>query len=363
MFALAMTHRRPPHRQPCPRKHVARLGLLLVSMVLLPLAAQAEAPARRESAWPPGHFVNPVPGNPAIMKILEGHFERAETTVQGQFTTQTKPFWYARATASQPATKALIYLHGDVPYSDREAPDFYRSIVTRRLARYRKLARDTGVDIILLVRPGYFMAPGDTLFRQAPETLELVASAAKTLRDSLGYQTIALAGQSGGASTAAAMMMRDDLAPRCLALASGYHYREMKQQTRAARAAAKAAARTANPEAQARWQEFDANSFDIGSNLDRVRVDPRRRAFVLGDPRDGIVPFAGQARLVNELTARAHHAVLLEARARGRRHHDLASAAVDVALKCLAGAPDADIVRATADTLSARTQRGSSLND
>jgi hypothetical protein len=363
------------------RKHRVRqqrpgrwLSWIALAVVLLgPVAASADGPARRSSVWPPGLLANPVPGNVEILKILDGHFEQSDVPVPGPFNTETKPFWYARAPAKGRTGRVLIYLHGDIPYQNRETVSFYRSIVAKRLPRYRALARANDTDIIFLVRPGYFMAPGNTLYRQAPPTLELITAAIAKLQTMYGYTSVAIAGQSGGASIAATLMMQPTLAPRCVVLASGFHYRAMKPDQRArlgrtfnAGGAPNGGSSASLPNSGAetdktpsesspvptqerartlpqRWQEFDAVSFDVGTNLERVRVDPARRVFVLGDRQDGVVPFAGQPKLVADLHALAHHARLLELPARGRQHHDLAADAVRIGLQCLNGATDADI--------------------
>jgi pimeloyl-ACP methyl ester carboxylesterase len=320
----------------------ATAGTTIVTIVAT--SARAEAPRRWESVWPPGRFVNPVPQNAEIMQILAGHFESDQVDVQGPFSRQLKPFWYARAKSPTPSERVVIYLHGDVPFADRESASFYRAITTRRFAWFRKLAAASSTDVIMLVRPGYFMSPGDTLFRQAPPTIEVIAAAIGKLIDKYGYKSVAITGQSGGASIAAAMAMRDELRPQCLALASGLHYRALRNDGRQQRQTARRLSKSAEQAAEARWQEFDANSFDIGTNLDRVRPDPTRRIFVLGDPRDAIVPYSGQPKLIADLTNLGHHAVLIKSTAAGPKHHDLARDAVQVGLSCLNRAKDQEII-------------------
>jgi pimeloyl-ACP methyl ester carboxylesterase len=309
--------------------------------------AAAEAPSRWQSVWPKDHFVNQVPNNPEMMKIFEGQFERDEVRVQTQLGSEVRPFWYARGRAAAPTDRVLIYLHGDVPFRERNDTKFYRAFTTKRLPAFAKLAASSNTDIITLIRPGYFMAPGDTLFRRAPTTNDTMAAAITQIIQKFGYKSVALVGQSGGAMIAAAMMMQPEPTPRCVVLASGSHYQAIKRTGQAAkRLVRKAGAKRTPTLRELRQQEFDALSFEIGSNLDRVRLDPVRRVFVLADRQDSIVPFAGQPVFVAEMAKLSHHAVLMELQARGAQHHGLTNEGVEVGLRCLNGETDQEIMAA-----------------
>jgi pimeloyl-ACP methyl ester carboxylesterase len=314
------------------------------------IPAVAEAPSRWQSVWPKDHFVNPVPSNPEVMKIFDGHYERDEVRVQTQLGSEVRPFWYARGKAAAPTDRVLIYLHGDVPFRERNDPKFYRAFTTKRLPAFAKLAASSNTDIITLIRPGYFMAPGDTLFRRAPTTNDTMAAAISQIVQKFGYKSVALVGQSGGAMIAAAMMMQPEPTPRCVVLASGSHYQAIKRTQAARRLVRKVEAKRTPTLRELRQQEFDAVSFEIGSNLDRVRPDRARRVFVLADRQDSIVPFAGQPIFVAEMTKRFHHAVLMELQARGAQHHSLTNEGVNVGLSCLNGASDQDIISAVSKT-------------
>jgi carboxylesterase type B len=193
------------------------------------------------------------------------------------------------------------------------------------------------------------MAPGDTLFRRAPTTNDTMAAAITHLTQKFGYKSVALVGQSGGAMIAAAMTMQPELKPQCVVLASGSHYQALKRTGQAAKRLVRKAGIKRSPTLrELRQQEFDAVSFEIGSNLDRVRPDPARRIFVLADRQDSIVPFAGQPMFVAEMGKRSHHAVLMELQARGAQHHGLTNEGVDVGLRCLNGEADQQIMTAAA---------------
>jgi pimeloyl-ACP methyl ester carboxylesterase len=319
----------------------ARLAWSNLLLLLMGGSVAGDGPRRWQSVWPKDHFVNPVPSNPDIMRLFEGLFERDEVRVLTQLGSEVRPFWYARAKATGPTERVLIYLHGDVPFRERSDPKFYRGITTKRLPWFGRIAAAANTDVIMLVRPGYFMAPGDTLFRRAPTTVDTMAEAISKLSQTYGYKSVALVGQSGGAMIAAAMMMRAEQAPQCVVLASGSHYQAIKRQRR--QVARKGGPRPPDSLNEARKREFDAVSFDIGSNLDRVRRDPARRVFVLADRQDAVVPFAGQPRFVGDMAAKSHHAVLLELQAKGAQHHGLASEGVEIGLRCLNGETDQEI--------------------
>lgn len=323
------------------------VGLAGFGVLVLAGPVVADGPRRWQSVWPKDHFVNPVPSNPEIMKLFDGQFERDVVRVQTQLASDVRPFWYARAKASGPTDRVLIYLHGDVPFRERSDAKFYRAFTTRRLPALAKMAAGSRTDIITLIRPGYFMAPGDTLFRRAPTTVDTMAAAIVQLTQKFGYKSVAVVGQSGGAMIAAAMTMQPEPRPQCVVLASGSHYQAIKRLGKTGKRLVRKAGVKRSPTLRdARQQEFDALSFDIGSNLDRVRTDPARRIFVLADRQDSVVPFAGQPLFVAEMTKRRQHAVLMELQARGAQHHGLTNEGIDVGLRCLNGETDQEIMAA-----------------
>ena len=86
--------------------------------------------------------------------------------------------------------------------------------------------------------------------------------------------------------------------------------------------------------------EFDVTT---GQNV----ADPRRRVFVIGDPREPNVPFSSQALYFEGLVARGHGAWLVPlTRARDSRHHDLVDFGEVAAGLCAAGKPTARILEA-----------------
>lgn len=79
--------------------------------------------------------------------------------------------------------------------------------------------------------------------------------------------------------------------------------------------------------------------FDPVENVQAIVRDPRRRIFVVGDPRDTNTPFHTQAAYADAVGAAGHEVRLLRAEASGRAFHSLATAGFRVTQWCLEGLP------------------------
>jgi hypothetical protein len=76
-----------------------------------------------------------------------------------------------------------------------------------------------------------------------------------------------------------------------------------------------------------------------------VPADPKRRIFIIGDPRETNVPFAAQKRYFEGLTSRGHAAWLVPLeRATDARHHDLIDFGETANGLCAAGASTEAII-------------------
>jgi acetyl esterase/lipase len=163
-------------------------------------------------------------------------------------------------------------------------------------------------------------------------------AAVDAIRARLGLDRIALAGQSGGATIAAALLTLGRSDVLCAAPASGgYDLAAMLDWH---------ARRLGVEETHREKPAVMAGRFNVMDRIVDIRPDAGRRIFVVGDAEDQVTPFAQQRRFAELLKAAGHHAELVEARGQGAERHGLSVTALRLAGMCAAGASDQDIRRA-----------------
>lgn len=199
---------------------------------------------------------------------------------------------------------------------------------TEMVALEQSLFTRFGVPTIFLGRPGTYGSAGKHYaMRGRPIEARLVAAALDGLKARYGIRSWALGGHSGGGTLVAEMLARrDDL--RCVVISSG------------------AAAYRAYLQARGLWKPGQALArFDPSASLDKVKADPARRIFVIGDPRETNVPFSSQTLYFEGLKQRGHAAWLLPLeKANDARHHDLVDHGETANAMCAAGAVTERIV-------------------
>ncbi len=75
-------------------------------------------------------------------------------------------------------------------------------------------------------------------------------------------------------------------------------------------------------------------------HLKDVKVEARRRIFIVGDEADQVTPFVQQKAFAEALATNGHHARLIAAKGNGKDHHGLTVAALRAAGQCAGGASD-----------------------
>lgn len=83
--------------------------------------------------------------------------------------------------------------------------------------------------------------------------------------------------------------------------------------------------------------------FDPVDHVDLIIKDPRRRIFVVGDPRDLNTPFHTQRAYADAVKAAGHEIRLIKAQASGKSFHSLALTGFKVTQWCLEGVPGDEI--------------------
>jgi len=204
---------------------------------------------------------------------------------------------------------AMLWLNGDVlGPKGNDARKRQSGFGPREMvALEERLSARFGVPSIFLGRPGTYGSAGKHYtMRGRPIEADLVDAALTALKKRYGIGAWALGGHSGGGTLVAELLARrDDL--DCAVISSG---------ASAYRAYLDARGLLKPGEALTRFDPYDA--------LDRIPADPKRRIFVIGDPRETNVPFSAQKLYFEGLLAREHAASLVPLeRARDARHHDL----------------------------------------
>lgn len=225
--------------------------------------------------------------------------------------------------APGPNPTVAVWMNGDVlGPSGRDADKHQKGIGPATLVEQeRALSKRFGVPWIFLARPGTYGSAGRHYeMRGRPIEARLIDAALDHLVARYGIRALALGGHSGGGTLVAEMLARrTDVG--CAVISSG------------------AAAYRAYLEARGLIAPGATLSrFDPFTSLDRVPTDPKRRIFVIGDPRETNVPFSAQKLYFDGLVARGHDARLVPLdRATDERHHDLVDFGETATGLCAAG--------------------------
>jgi pimeloyl-ACP methyl ester carboxylesterase len=168
-----------------------------------------------------------------------------------------------------------------------------------------------------------------------PHETMILGAAAKLLKDKLGLDSIALAGQSRGSTIAASLLTLKLHDVKCVVLGSGAFEIVNLEFDHHAKAH--------HPVDKAQLRKI---MYDPSAHIDGIEPDPARRIFVLGDREDAKAAFPQQTHFVDSLKAAGNHTVQIEVEA--YHHHGAARFAVPAAGACLNGLSDEKIISAVA---------------
>ena len=226
-----------------------------------------------------------------------------------------------------------VWFHGDrmmQSLSDGAAwvpRGWYNNNDPRTLQGYAdRDANKYGMLYIRYSRPGVYGSSGDHKERRLKREADIVDTALDALKARHGIERFALTGQSGGGHVVASLLARrNDIV--CATITSG-------------------AVAVAQRNAIRGWST-DAtgysNFYDPIDHVGDIPADPRRRIFVVGDPRDSNVPFSTQVNYHKALTAAGHQAHLIKADGKGPSRHGLSLAGFRVAKWCVDGVAPEEI--------------------
>lgn len=237
------------------------------------------------------------------------------------------------------AETAVLFMHGDVlSGSIAQAREAYVKASSRSLqiARAERSAREIGLPVIRIARPGAYGSTGASHLRERrmPVEAHLMNAALDAIKNKYGYQRIQLTGLSGGGGLVGAVLTLGRTDIDCAVVGSG----AVSIKTRARLLGSKEAQRGLDQTGQPLSAVYDPIDHIAG-----IKPDSRRRVFVLGDPRDSAVAFESQQEFQQKLVAAGVPATLLTAPAVDAKHHELAPEALRVAAWCKSGTADAQI--------------------
>ena len=236
------------------------------------------------------------------------------------------------------ASQAIFYFEGDIP------PDYRRDAekLSRHLGNMRRalerLASTYRVPYVFVARPGTFGSTGSHADRRKNREPLVMRETVDAIRRRYALRYVSLAGQSGGATIAGALLTLGLTDVRCVTPASGGYDLHAMLDWHAQRQGIVGGHRE-HPASL-------AGSFNVMDGIGDIARDRERRIFVIGDTADKVTPFSQQRRFAERLKDQGHHAELLEAAGNGPERHGLTHTALKVAGLCASGSSDADIRRA-----------------
>lgn len=236
--------------------------------------------------------------------------------------------------------RAVLYFEGDIPPSYRRDTQKLNGHLKAMRQALEILAKTHRIPYALVARPGTFGSTGSHADRRKDREALVMREAVAAIQRQHGLKEVSLAGQSGGATLAGALLTLGLTKVRCAVPASGGFDLVAMLDWHAQKQGLVGSHRE-HPASL-------AGSFDVIDRIGGVVHDPARRIYVIGDVEDKVTPFAQQRRFAEGLVARGHHAQLIQATGSGPERHGLALTSLKIAGLCATGAPDDEIRKAAA---------------
>jgi pimeloyl-ACP methyl ester carboxylesterase len=235
--------------------------------------------------------------------------------------------------------EAVFLINGDsqgfADAADYEASAQKRTQSVRR--SLQKFSDQMHVRYVDVARLGLWGSSGNHRRRMEKRETMILGAAITLLKQRLGIDTIALAGQSRGSIIGASLLSLHLRGVKCAALASGalelVNFEVAGQ------------SKSRHPLTRAQISRI---AYDPYAHIDAIERDPDRRVFIVGDPQDKISNFQQELEYTDAVKAAGHHALAIPVKAKDDMHHDSVRFALRAAAACLNDAPDDLIVQAVA---------------
>jgi len=237
----------------------------------------------------------------------------------------------------EPRRQAVFFFGGDarpLEYNDPKKLDADLALQKKLMQLWADKSR---VRYVYVSRVGLQGSSGNHGERRLPKETFVMNAAVDMLKAKLGLDDIALAGQSGGGTIAAALLTLGRTDVHCDVLGSAaselvdVHYEGLRRAG-------------FHPSKSTLHQKM----YDPSDHLGSIPTRADRRIFALADKSDTIVPFRYQAQFIDEVKAAGHLAKLIEVDGKGPQHHGTEFYSLAVAGACLNEVEDKPIVNAVA---------------
>lgn len=186
-----------------------------------------------------------------------------------------------------------------------------------------KNAKVTKVPWIKVGRPGAYGSSGDHTKRRLPKEMYSLNEAVSLIKDRFGIKQLILVGQSGGGGIAFGLLTLGRQDVKCAVGGSGAYV--IKE-----RAAI----------LQTSLSKLGADMTGYRDPYDPIEhvaeIKSNARMFIIGDPRDTLMPFALQVKFAEQLRQLGKDVTVIEGRATDLDHHGLERAAFRTAGWCAA---------------------------
>jgi pimeloyl-ACP methyl ester carboxylesterase len=255
------------------------------------------------------------------------------TLTKTEIEVEDQKFKMAWRKSTSGSESAIFYLHGDVTRYDAKRPE--SELLNPYKAWLDKASRDNKLDIFFIARPGYLGSDGDSKNKRSKLSLQMIAKIIEKLQNDGNYKNIAVWGHSGGGSAAVGLLSVTNLKFSCIVAASaGYHLDILRRHRPGETFEVE---RYYGKDAVA---EYDAKVYDAAKYRSLIKIDPRRRIILMGDPRDSLAPFESSVLLANDLLRDGHNVDLKDVIATDYQHHNTVAASFYETVKCLRSVKD-----------------------
>lgn len=209
----------------------------------------------------------------------------------------------------------VVFLGDRVPFIKRDPETIPANTATAQRKIAQKFSIRTGLPVVIVARPGTYGSSGNHYNRrQRAEFLALNATLDR-LRQQYNIGQFILAGHSGGATAASALLTLGHTDIRCAILTSGawdlLNRAEVLRKERGERSdAGKDITGLVNP-------------YDPLYHVDNIPPDPQRQILIIGNLQDQITPFELQVKFARALRDKHHRVALIETPAYPPEYHNL----------------------------------------
>lgn len=241
--------------------------------------------------------------------------------------------YWAAGMEQQPTRRVVVFLHGDVWVGPGRPNTGYLNSTNRSVQRFaQEWAKRLEVPFVFIGRPGTHGSSGDHMQRRRPAESRLVSAALDVLKARYGIEEFVIAGQSGGGHvTASLLTLRSDIV--CAVPTSAPSSPSVRWKMRG-------------------WKRDSTgheDSYEPTQHLDKARLHPALRVFVVGDPQDTNVVWPSQTILAERLRQLGVPTEVIEARGTGPELHGLPNSARNVAGWCARDVPTEEILKRSAN--------------